>query len=188
MAYVAWSVVFGEQPSAAKWNQLGTNDAGFKDGTNIDASAITPEKLLTGAGTSWAYQAYAAAFTNVTIGSGTRVAQYCKVGRMVHYWGNFTYGAGSAVSGAIGIPTPTTMDSSFVIAGENNEVGWAHIQDTGAQAFGCMLRADSTTVLTLVLSNTSGTYIAGTSTSSTVPMVWGTGDKFFWNVTYPSAA
>lgn len=40
MAYTAWSVVFGEQPTAAKWNQLGANDAGFKDGTNIDDGAI----------------------------------------------------------------------------------------------------------------------------------------------------
>lgn len=29
MAYQSWSVVFGEQPSAAKWNILGTNDAHF---------------------------------------------------------------------------------------------------------------------------------------------------------------
>lgn len=40
MAYTAWSVVFGEQPTAAKWNQLGQNDAGFKDGSNIDNDAI----------------------------------------------------------------------------------------------------------------------------------------------------
>lgn len=33
MAYSSWSVIFGEQPSAAKWNILGTNDAGFNDGT-----------------------------------------------------------------------------------------------------------------------------------------------------------
>jgi len=46
MAYTAWSVVYGEQPTAAKWNQLGANDAGFKDGTNIDAGAITYAKLL----------------------------------------------------------------------------------------------------------------------------------------------
>lgn len=53
--YTAWSVVFGEQPTAAKWNQLGTNDAGFKDGSNIDDgvilerhipdSELTPEKI-----------------------------------------------------------------------------------------------------------------------------------------------
>lgn len=38
MAYSAWSVVFGEQVSAAKWNILGTNDASFNtyigSGTN----------------------------------------------------------------------------------------------------------------------------------------------------------
>lgn len=35
MAYQSWSVVFGEQPSAAKWNILGTNDSSFNDGTGI---------------------------------------------------------------------------------------------------------------------------------------------------------
>lgn len=34
-SYASWSVVFGEQPSAAKWNILGTNDAAFNDGTGI---------------------------------------------------------------------------------------------------------------------------------------------------------
>ena len=40
MAYAAWSVSFGEQPSASKWNILGTNDASFNDGTGIGNSAI----------------------------------------------------------------------------------------------------------------------------------------------------
>ena len=35
MAYASWSVSFGEQPSASKWNILGTNDASFNDGTGI---------------------------------------------------------------------------------------------------------------------------------------------------------
>lgn len=35
MSYQAWSVVFGEQPSAAKWNILGSNDSSFNDGTGI---------------------------------------------------------------------------------------------------------------------------------------------------------
>ena len=49
MAYAAFSVVFGEQPSAAKWNILGTNDASFNDGTGIATNAITAEKLATSA-------------------------------------------------------------------------------------------------------------------------------------------
>lgn len=49
MAYVSWSVVFGEQPSATKWNILGTNDSSFNDGTGIGNATITADKLSTGA-------------------------------------------------------------------------------------------------------------------------------------------
>lgn len=45
MAYTSWSVVFGEQPSAAKWNILGTNDASFNDGTGLGNNTITSQKL-----------------------------------------------------------------------------------------------------------------------------------------------
>lgn len=46
MSYAAWSVVFGEQPTASKWNILGTNDASFHDGTGIDDDAILTRHLL----------------------------------------------------------------------------------------------------------------------------------------------
>lgn len=49
MAYTAWSVVFGEQPSAAKWNILGTNDASFNNGTGIGNNAIAAASLATNA-------------------------------------------------------------------------------------------------------------------------------------------
>lgn len=39
-AYQAWSVVFGEQPSAAKWNILGQNDASFNDGSGFASGAL----------------------------------------------------------------------------------------------------------------------------------------------------
>lgn len=45
MSYQSWSVVFGEQPSAAKWNILGTNDASFNDGTGIGSGVISPSKI-----------------------------------------------------------------------------------------------------------------------------------------------
>lgn len=44
MGYQSWSVVFGEQPSATKWNILGTNDASFNDGTGIADATISPAK------------------------------------------------------------------------------------------------------------------------------------------------
>lgn len=45
MAYAAFSVVYGEQPSAAKWNILGTNDASFNDGTGIGNNVIKSAQL-----------------------------------------------------------------------------------------------------------------------------------------------
>lgn len=48
MSYTAWSVVFGEQPTAAKWNQLGANDAGFRDGTNFDNGIILNQHIAAG--------------------------------------------------------------------------------------------------------------------------------------------
>lgn len=41
MAYTAWSVVFGEQPSASKWNQLGSNDAFFNSQVGDDFGSGT---------------------------------------------------------------------------------------------------------------------------------------------------
>lgn len=49
MAYASWSVVFGEQPTASKWNILGTNDASFNDGTGIGTNAIAAASLKTSA-------------------------------------------------------------------------------------------------------------------------------------------
>lgn len=84
MAYASWSVVFGEQPSAAKWNILGTNDASFNDGSGIGNDAISDAKLVNGklyrrqggSATVWTTEGtttYDYSGTNVIIQSGTRL-------------------------------------------------------------------------------------------------------------------
>lgn len=69
MAYTAWSVVFGEQPSAAKWNILGANDASFNDGTGIANGVITSEHL----NATIAFHAYRAAAQTITSSLSTIV-------------------------------------------------------------------------------------------------------------------
>lgn len=82
MAYAAWSVVFGEQPTASKWNILGTNDAAFNDGTGfqtniINDSSLKYGKLRTrqgGSATNWGTSgttAYDYKGTNVWLETGT---------------------------------------------------------------------------------------------------------------------
>lgn len=80
MGYVLWSVVFGETPSAAKWNILGTNDASFNDGTGIAALAITSAKvsgldksLLTVDSNPYKFRAYRNAAYNSASGVSTRM-------------------------------------------------------------------------------------------------------------------
>lgn len=67
MAYASWSVVFGEQPSAAKWNILGTNDASFNDGTGIGAGVIGNSQLATGVPVQVVSVSYSAVATGTTI-------------------------------------------------------------------------------------------------------------------------
>jgi hypothetical protein len=49
MAYTSWSVIFGEIPSATKWNILGANDAAFNNGTGFATGAIATASLAANA-------------------------------------------------------------------------------------------------------------------------------------------
>lgn len=67
MAYASWSVVANEQPSASKWNILGTNDASFNDGTGIGTGVIGNTQLATGV----LVQAVSTGFSAVATGTTT---------------------------------------------------------------------------------------------------------------------
>lgn len=97
MAYTAWSVVFGEQPSAAKWNILGANDASFNDGSGlafttnnvVPANALKTNAILLGSASitsnfvttaTSAIQVTGLTTGAITIPSGSRKVQieaYC---------------------------------------------------------------------------------------------------------------
>ncbi len=69
MAYTSWSVVYGEQPSAAKWNILGTNDASFNDGTGIANMALSTTSISN----PYKFRAYRSANFTSTSGADTKV-------------------------------------------------------------------------------------------------------------------
>ena len=72
MAYVATNFVFGEQPSAAKWNQLTANDAAFNNGTGIpsaNSSSATVTTLEATASTSYTDLSTTGPSVTVTVGS-----------------------------------------------------------------------------------------------------------------------
>lgn len=76
MAYASWSVVAGEQPSAAKWNILGTNDASFNNGTGLptaNSSVTTVVTSQTTASTSYTDLSTVGPTVTVTVGSSGKV-------------------------------------------------------------------------------------------------------------------
>lgn len=72
MAYNAWSVVFGETPSASKWNILGANDAAFNDGSGLafTTNNVVPANALA---TSALFLGTAQSTTNMATTSTTAV-------------------------------------------------------------------------------------------------------------------
>ena len=66
MSYTSWSVIYGEQPSAAKWNILGTNDAEFDQRTSDGWTA---------AGETWVYASADDPTYTFTI-TGDKTAKY----------------------------------------------------------------------------------------------------------------
>jgi len=89
MAYEAWSVVFGEQPTADKWNKLGSNDAD----ANTRLTAVEASVVPTGAIMLWGT---GSAPTNYLICDGSAVSRttYSALFAVI----GTTYGAGNTTT------------------------------------------------------------------------------------------
>lgn len=188
MAYSAWSVVANEQPSVAKWNILGANDASFNDGTGIAVSAITPEKLLTGTGTTWPWTTFTPSWTNLTVGNGTSSSWLKQVGKTVHLRMRFTWGSTTSGSGSTPYFTaPVAMNTTGFTANVVMCIGTALDVGVGSyRMFGRYASAGGGSI-ELVAESASGTYVSEAGVTSTVPFTWATGDIMFLTGTYEAA-
>lgn len=143
MAYASWSVVFGEQPTATKWNILGTNDASFNDGTGIADDKIEPVHLATGLSSStWAWVSWTPTWANFAIGNGTNACKYMQVGKTVFYRIITTLGTTSSMGSA---PTFTLPVTSITVPDTDTSIGWGFYPTTSASGRSGMVRWASTT-------------------------------------------
>lgn len=185
MAYASWSVIAGEQPTAAKWNILGTNDASFNDGTGIGTSTITPEKLLAGTGaTNWVWSAWSPTFSNWTIGTGGSAgttAKYTQIGKAVHFRIKSTLGtSGQSVGSNATFTLPISANAEYTVPfaigtlyDSNNDVGWISFatSNTGQLIFG----------------TAGGVYVGASGTGVSTPFSWAAGSYFTAVGTYEAA-
>lgn len=165
------------------------DDAGISTAKIAD-TAVTPAKLLAGAGTSWDLQTQSTpTLTNMTLGNGTITARYTQVGKMVKGEFHFTLGSTSAVSGDGIFALPKT---AIALVGTSNliPIGRVSFFDTSASVIvvGYVFLASTTTaVMRPIKSDT--TYAGIGVLSGTVPFgaAFATGDEIHAVYEYPIA-
>lgn len=172
MVYTAWSVVFGEQPSASKWNQLGTNDAHFYSFLGDDL----------------AWQSWTPTFANWTIGTGGSAgttATYTKIGRTVH--GKIRSVLGTSGQSVGTDPTFTLPVTAAALSGNPN-IGTVRFLDAGTEEYPGSVLITDTTHGGLYVWGAGGGAVNEASAASNSPFVWVAGDSFVATFTYESAA
>jgi len=119
--------------------------------------------------------------SGVTVGNGTVNASYRHSGYMVECWGGFVLGSTSAVTGAIRLNAPVTLNSRYlsvftVLSGD------VTVNDTGTATYaGSPVVQSSTTLIDLMVDGAGGTYRTPTNMSSSVPMTFVTNDRIAWH-------
>lgn len=168
MTYTSWSVVFGEQPSATKWNLLGSNDAHFYDflGDNL------------------AWQTFAPGFANLSGGTLT-YAKYSITGTTVQFRMRYVL-AGAGVAGSVTFSLPVTASSDYA-ANDAIDSSSAYRDATDSTIRTGAVSLSSTTVGILGAHKADGTYTTLNVLSSTVPFTWASGDIITVAGTYEKA-
>ena len=109
--------------------------------------------------------------SGVTVGNGSVVARYQKIGKLVNISFNFTLGTTSAVTGRFFFSQPSSSSGIRPVSSYLNLAGASFatpsIGFTGISGSNCYV--DCITA--------SGTYAGGASLSSTVPFTWTTGSE-----------
>lgn len=172
MAYQSWSVVYGEQPSASKWNILGTNDAHFYS--------------FLGANEAW--QSYTPTFTNLSGANNTVVGKYIQIGRWVRASVTVTLGVGFSMSGsAVQVSHPATSVSYSGTA--RGGCGWLRMFDASSStSYYGNIRMQTTDYIYALVWYSGGSVVTGSSITSTVPFTWASTDVMNFEWEYEAAA
>jgi hypothetical protein len=148
-------------------------------------AADTPARLAVGAndliltaasgestGLKWAgsWVDWTPTLTNMTVGNGTLVARYTKIGKTIHWYFKFTFGSTSSFGAYTAFKLPVAPWS-----GQFSYNGRGLLRDSGTAWRYCSAIIENDDVYPNV-ELVNGTYSADASVSSTVPFTWTTND------------
>lgn len=161
---------------------------GQLNGANaITDGTITPAELVSGTGSSWAWQTWTPTFTNFTKGSAAIVAKYIQIGKTVIFKLDVTWAADTSASGTIVFSLPVTAASDEVPSTGIGMIGVGNALDSGTNQFNLYVQMASTTTASMNALVTSGGFASPSAVNATVPMTWTTNDRFNVKGTYEAA-
>lgn len=152
---------------------MGSFATSFTNGDVVDAA-----DLNTIAG---AWNSFTVTLSGITLGNGTAVGFWKKIGRAVHYRVEITLGSTSSVTGAITIDLPATAAATS----QHHSGYFYDLSATTSYAMGVVF---STTQIFPRALNSAGTYATLSGTTSTIPFTWATGDLVRVAGSYESAS
>jgi hypothetical protein len=166
--------VFGQAVDTAMADLLGGTSGQIlskNSNTNMDFVWTTPVVEVS----SWT--TYSPTLTNLTVGNGTQIARYQKVGKTVNVFYQLTLGSTSSVGNTPNITLPSTPAQANFYAGSLNMI------DSGNTTFmGQALIVAGALYPQAIQSN--GTYTNAANVTSTVPMTWTTSDVLTMAISY----
>lgn len=120
-------------------------------------------------------------WTNVTVGNGTVVARYTRVGKTIRFYLSLTFGGTTAVTGSAIVSLPATMHASM--NDTDYALGVCSFRDSSAGQiyWGRGLVTSSTTIALFDNGATPA------NVTSTTPFTWATGDTLFVSGEYEEA-
>lgn len=134
--------------------------------------------------TGTAFTTWSPSVSNITTTSGTTVARYIQVGKMVYGYYRFTLGASSAIGTGPTISLPVTASSSY--SANVDMIGTGNIRAAGT-AYPGFTQYNSTTTMRPVVIRTDTTDGQLRTLTATVPGTFTTADTLSLEFTYEAA-
>lgn len=130
-----------------------------------------------------AEQDYVPTLTNLTLGDGTMVAKYQRVGKTIRGSVSIVFGSTTAITAPnprIGLPVPAaSIRRRFLYSG--------HLFDTGTAYFSLWAKLESTTSIGLFYERADAPASQWNFIQSTLPFTWVAGDEIMISFEYAAA-
>lgn len=159
--------IYGMSISSGKVGSNGVITASITD------AAVTPAKLTAGTGSTWAWQSWTPAWTNLTVGNAIINAKYTQIGKTLFF--RLQLSAGTTTS--IGSSPTFSLPVTALASSPSGIVDYIYTDAAVETYYGRERIAASATTVLFTVFDASTTYASQTAITASIPFGWGTADS-----------